>query len=175
MRPGWVVLANKGLVFYLCFTAPNQHPSSSPPSIPSRLYKAYFPNKNNQQKQNSINLMRPSCGLQESASPIDMWSPLLKYPGSIFIWRRSRSWKLASFHWQVLHKLVLFLSSFWGEWTCSIGFRNASRILASTNLKKRANGMQVKSRDFRPKQKTERLFKTIRQPESILKNQSPIW
>mgnify|MGYP004689893351 CR=1 FL=1 len=151
------------------------------PSTPSllhvsykRLYKAFSPKQpNNQNKKQSIFLKTLlSSGVVKSDCEL---SPPLKYPWSIFIWRRGRSWKLASFHWQYLQKFVLFLSSFWGEWTCSIGFRNASRILASTNLKKLANGMLVRSRDLTSKQKTEHLFHTIRQPKSLLKNQSLFW
>ena len=153
----------------------NSHHPFHLSSTPSMALKGLFSYKTtNKNKIQSI-WRRPPCGLQESASPIDMWSPLLKYPRSIFIWRRNRSWKLASFHWQFLQKFVLIVSSFWGEWTCSIGFRNASRILASTNLKKLANGMLVGSRDLTSKQKTEHLFHTIRQPKSLLKNQSLFW
>ena len=65
-----------------------------------------------QQKTKTINLCEDPCGPHDWASATDITSPPLKYPSSIFIWRRGSSRNVSSFRWQFLQKLVLFFRRF---------------------------------------------------------------
>ena len=56
-------------------------------------------------------------------------SPTLKYPKSIFIWRRGSSLIVSSFHWQFRQKLMLFFHQFEENWHGQIRNGQSNRIL----------------------------------------------
>ena len=77
----------------------------------ARLYKAFWLAK--QQNKNK-NIQFVWSRLWSSLLDKSDWalSPPLKYPSSIFIWRRGSSRNVSSFHWQFFQKLVLFFRRF---------------------------------------------------------------
>ena len=64
-----------------------------------------------QTKKNQSILWRLGC-LHNETSPTELWSALLKYPGSISIWRRNSFWSFSVFHRQFRLWFVLFFRRF---------------------------------------------------------------